>query len=503
MADIALVMCPNYNLGKYQRTRPPVTLHYLKGALDYYGLESTIIDSDGTLSDKDIAEQIADSGARVIGISADSSMHGSLPQFSTYLSEQTRLPIGIGGYISLLDDTMENSTAVTAMMKREGDTRVAGFFKALVGQGSLNDIQGIVYREQDGRIVDTGDAPQVPEEMLDIIMPDFSYIKTDDNGVRRAMIYSSRGCFFSCTYCNIRGIQGKGVRAMSDQKLYELIEYLANEHEVNRLTFLDDDFAFRPGRLDYFSELFRKHSITVELETRATSILRHQIGEELVRSKDFLVQVSKGTESYSDSQLERWNKRTTAEQNIRAIRFLHENEIPYRSFLMFIDGETTKQELEDNMRTHLSLSVELKNIIPLIQGFNHDFTPPFSYLKDIRGNMKIPEELAPFVACIVGSNENLVLYEDAITALDNSDHLYFNILVHGALALYITAFESIEEDKAAQDHLKLRDTLKGLHNLITPNSTEQTNTKVGVLELEKQVMEIGMDYLDRWGLFKW
>lgn len=66
-----------------------------------------------------------------------------------------------------------------------------------------------------------------------------------------AVIYTSLGCPFNCTYCNIHALyNGKpGIRYRSPEKVVEEIDSLVKSYEIKNLKIIDELFALRQDRV--------------------------------------------------------------------------------------------------------------------------------------------------------------------------------------------------------------------------------------------------------------
>lgn len=72
-----------------------------------------------------------------------------------------------------------------------------------------------------------------------------------------AVIYTSFGCPYNCTYCNVRTLyNGKpGIRFRSPEKIIEEIDLLVKNYKVKNIKFLDELFAINEERVDHICDL--------------------------------------------------------------------------------------------------------------------------------------------------------------------------------------------------------------------------------------------------------
>jgi len=72
-----------------------------------------------------------------------------------------------------------------------------------------------------------------------------------------AMIYTSLGCPFNCTYCNIHALYDNkpGIRFRSPKKVVEEIGYLVKNYKIKNLKILDELFVLREDRVNEICDL--------------------------------------------------------------------------------------------------------------------------------------------------------------------------------------------------------------------------------------------------------
>jgi len=74
---------------------------------------------------------------------------------------------------------------------------------------------------------------------------------------RGASVLSNRGCRARCSFCSVRNFNGKSVRPRDVDSVVEEIEGLVKEHQIQHITWIDDDLFFDQKRS---IELFNKIS---------------------------------------------------------------------------------------------------------------------------------------------------------------------------------------------------------------------------------------------------
>ena len=82
-----------------------------------------------------------------------------------------------------------------------------------------------------------------------------------------AAIYTSFGCPFNCTYCNVRTLyDGKpGIRFQSPEKIVEEIDYLVKTQKVKNIKFIDELFAVSEQRVDSVCDLLKERGYDLNI----------------------------------------------------------------------------------------------------------------------------------------------------------------------------------------------------------------------------------------------
>lgn len=75
-----------------------------------------------------------------------------------------------------------------------------------------------------------------------------------------AVIYTSLGCPFNCTYCNIHALYDNkpGIRFRSPKKVVEEIGYLVDNYNIKNIKILDELFVLKKDRVDKICDLIIK-----------------------------------------------------------------------------------------------------------------------------------------------------------------------------------------------------------------------------------------------------
>lgn len=150
---------------------------------------------------------------------------------------------------------------VDIIVNGEGDFIFRDLLRAYLGAHpvtGLHDIAGISFREEDGGVRTTPDAPRIQD--LDTIPSPFltgAIPLTDDKGEFRydvALMETNRGCPYRCAFCYWGGAVGQKVRAFSRERLQAELE-IFGFHKVHTVVLCDANFGMLQGDLEFVEDV--------------------------------------------------------------------------------------------------------------------------------------------------------------------------------------------------------------------------------------------------------
>ena len=138
---------------------------------------------------------------------------------------------------------------------------------------------------------------------------------------RLSLLLTSRGCPFRCNFCACWKLMDGKYAARTPESIIDELKSLPEE--IDAVYFADDNTFHDIDRMWRLSALIRKNNIRKKLQmyARTDTIVKNQaLFEDLAGAG--LQFITIGFESFRDSDLEFYNKKTTSEINTRAIHFL-------------------------------------------------------------------------------------------------------------------------------------------------------------------------------------
>ena len=176
-----------------------------------------------------------------------------------------------------------------------------------------------------------------------------------------ALIKTSLGCPYTCSFCFCKEITGGKYFA---RKLDEVMEELESIKE-REVYIVDDDFLFNEDRLNLFCDELEKRNIHKRFLVygRADFMASHEkvIGR---LSRHGLSAVIVGVESVREKDLKDFNKRSSLENNEKAIRILQKYGIELYA-TMILQPDFTKKDFRQIEDYIIGLNVSFVNLQPL------------------------------------------------------------------------------------------------------------------------------------------
>lgn len=314
-------------------------------------------------STADLLRQIETERCDIIGISATFGQHDLLETMLSGIQQmQNFRPLIIaGGSLAALNKTklLEQYPGLI-VATGYGESTMRDLIAYWHGLKPKHEINAIQYRNDDGTTHQTAvvkndrDYAAWPE--LDLLRPIL-----DIEGVMQLEI--SRGCTYACSFCPR---DHKGVWSdLLDQRMPMMLDALRRIYrdfpQINKKLFLvDEEFVgYKKDeqtleRAMKAGEMIAEYGFRFESSTRIDQVVRpHKDDAWHIRRIAFWKKLARqslsrmlfGVESGVDTILERFNKKTSADQNVQALRTLTALRVPLRITYITFDPLMTMTEL--------------------------------------------------------------------------------------------------------------------------------------------------------------
>jgi radical SAM superfamily enzyme YgiQ (UPF0313 family) len=229
----------------------------------------------------------------------------------------------------------------------EGEITLAELIpKLLAGRSQeLEQVAGIVFRDDSGQIVRTATRPQIPK-LSEQPWPDRDAIPMDQylntwkthHGYSSISLITARGCPYTCTWCS-HSVFGETHRRRTPEDVADEVAWIAEQYHPDQLWYADDVFTIQPRWfLQYAAELKRRQlAIRFECISRADR-LNAEIVAALAEMGCFRLWI--GAESGSQRILDRMQRKANIEDVQLKTKMLQAKGIQVGMFIMLgYDGE--------------------------------------------------------------------------------------------------------------------------------------------------------------------
>jgi radical SAM superfamily enzyme YgiQ (UPF0313 family) len=301
--------------------------------------------------------RIADSD--LIGITVNSAEVKECYALADRIRAETKIPIVMGGYhvTYMAADALQHCDYV---VRGEGEATIAELADELLhGTRDVEHVLGISYN-RDGEVVHNPERPLLSD--IDMI-PDQSLIEGYAEYQRRwlhricptgALVATTRGCPYDCTFCSIIEIYRRTTRFRSHDAVIEDIRQQVELTGRRHIFFADDNFT---AHINKCKSLLRS-MIDANLNIKFSA----QCRLEFTQDEEFVELmkaagchwVAIGYESINPQTLIDFSKRQTVEAIVASIERLHRARIHVHG--MFIVGGDT--DTVDTVRTTGQFAVD-------------------------------------------------------------------------------------------------------------------------------------------------
>lgn len=284
----------------------------------------------------------------LIGITVLSPVYFEVIDIINRLKEgNENTPICLGGpYVTTIMEDIFKETPVEYAIYGEGEITFSEFIFYLKRQRNIEDIDGLMYNLKDGKIITNPPREQI-QDLDRLPMPAYDLFQMDRYPLHR--IVTSRGCPYSCAFCNATFIWLEKWRKRSAESLIMEIDYLVKNYGKKILIFADNSFNIDLTRVEKFCDLLIQNKTRILWSTSVRAdIITQTIANKMNEAGCYNVAV--GIESANNVLLTQMNKQATIEQITEGIRIFKKAGIEVLGqFVIGSPGETletVKESLE-------------------------------------------------------------------------------------------------------------------------------------------------------------
>lgn len=243
------------------------------------------------------------------------------------------------------------------------------FDYVIIGEGEKALLQLMEDLKHGKTIVKKAIVGECMECLDDVGWIDYSMVKMDKytrmvNGQKSISILTSRGCPYSCNFCNSYLMKTyKTVRFRSAKDVFEEVMSLHKQYGINSFRIQDDIFSINKPRLEELAELFEPFQISFRCFARIDNINEEILG---YFKKIGIFHLSFGVESGSQKILNLMNKGITVNQIKESILLSKKHGFKCRVYLIAGYPGETEETINETIELMKEVRPDDISIYPLI-----------------------------------------------------------------------------------------------------------------------------------------
>jgi radical SAM superfamily enzyme YgiQ (UPF0313 family) len=331
---------------------PPLGLGYLASVLEKNGYSVRIIDSPVLGYDEaDIIDYADKFRPAVLGISVLTPVAEQaykLARDFKFRFPETKIILGGAHPTCFPEESINRDKAIDAIVIGEGEYIMLEFVNALAKGDDFSHIQGIYYRNKNGKIIKN---PRSEKDIdLETLLPPARHLYPllryvpepfENKKLPATNIIVSRGCAYArCTFCYRSGRMKRKYRIQSPQKTIEEIRYLVKEYRIKEVVFYDDDLISNKNWLIEFCNLLLKEPYGLSWSCRGRCNTTDYETLKAVREAGCW-SVCYGFESGNQDLLDNVKKGITLDQSRQVAEWTHKLNLELvGTFMLGLPGET-------------------------------------------------------------------------------------------------------------------------------------------------------------------
>lgn len=322
--DIILI---NLKSGDFRMNSFPLGLAYISSALDQHNVKIYDLNLD---NQTDLYLEISRKKNLIIGISCYTGMLSQASELAqTIKCISNNCTVVIGGYHASAEYRyiMENYNEFDIAIIGRGEKAFSEIVACIQNGKSLSNVASIAFRIGNDVVVNKTSVNDFYKSIIPNRSKESLYFeKMSDEKI--SCISTMRGCYHKCSFCSIAA--NDYISTNSYDTLREDVKNIV-DNGANSLYFSNSDFLCSQKHVDMILEVLCEFPQirSFKFSTRADSIIKNQSClEELFKAGCNSIEI--GIESFSDSQLKRYNKGVQAFQNIQCHKILSEFYAKYK-----------------------------------------------------------------------------------------------------------------------------------------------------------------------------
>lgn len=336
---------------------PPLGIGYLAAVLKKHGIQTSLIDGQ-ILEENRFWQEVDNITADVVLISATIRQIKNAKRVANVVKKRNPLAtIILGGPGPSALSTQESgfilNTEIDIVVNGEAENLLLPILYRLENHKSLDDVPNLIIHKG-GEVISTKVTPEFPNVKLipwpdRTIFDERAYLMRwiDSAKMTSVHIIGSRGCPFSCSFCD-RTVTGRRVRYRDIDDVAAEMLFLENRYTPDDIFFFDDLFTVSKKRVIALCQILQEKGLKTSWSAQGRV---DTVDEEMLEAMKAAgcTEIMFGVESGSERILKFLNKGFTREKIVHTFNLCHKVGIKPGAYLIVgVPGET-KQDILDTI----------------------------------------------------------------------------------------------------------------------------------------------------------
>jgi anaerobic magnesium-protoporphyrin IX monomethyl ester cyclase len=345
---------PIEDMKKMVGAAPPLGMLYIATYLRENGIDISIIDEAAEdYSLKQTIDWVKKENPDMLGFSTCSATGRKAALIAEKAKQENpNVKITFGNFFATFnaERILKKYPQVDFIIRGEGEHTSHELALCLDRNGDLKKIKGISFRNN-SNVITTEDRPLI-KDIDSLPFPDRELLDVEYHNTTAGIVVapkkfsgfvSSRGCIFNCRFCGCRRLARNLWRSRSVDNIMKELHLLSSQG-YKQFLFVDDNFTLNTKRVIKLCQKMKKEKIDIEFfaEGRVDNCPRNML-QEMSRANCRLMYF--GIESGTQKILDYYNKQTTTQQTVEALKKVKKAgiDVTVASFILGAPHETRKE----------------------------------------------------------------------------------------------------------------------------------------------------------------
>jgi anaerobic magnesium-protoporphyrin IX monomethyl ester cyclase len=254
--------------------REPIGLYYLAGLLNSNGIPTSIMDFNiDRPTRRGFRRYIKDINPLIVGITSFTFNFSAAQDIIKEIKRaESEIVTVLGGVhaSALPEDILNTTTGLDYIIIGEGEFSFLEFCRRIIEENNVEDVKGLAFRR--GKYIVLNPPQELIQDIDVLPFPDRDLLSFEKYPL--AVVQTSRGCPYSCIFCNINKFYGMKIRLREPKRVVDECSLLVERYGRERIFFFGDAFTFKPDWTEELCEEITRRGLKFSwgCETRVDNV---------------------------------------------------------------------------------------------------------------------------------------------------------------------------------------------------------------------------------------